>query len=95
MAVKRMDATEGGSARRTYASPEQLRYARVLDAGMRFGLGVLVCGFIVYVTDLVPARVPLAQMPELWTLSAPRYRGAGGLGVARHVGERRDASAPR
>jgi hypothetical protein len=73
MAVKKVGATEGGNARRTYASPEQLRYARVLDAGMWFGLGVLVCGFIAYVTGLVPAHVPLAQMPELWTLSAPDY----------------------
>ena len=78
MGVKRVDATEGGSARRTYASPEQLRYARVLNVGMRFGLAVLVCGFIAYVTGLVPAHVPLAQMPELWTLSAPDYLRATG-----------------
>ena len=78
MAVKGVAATNGGSLRRTYASPEQLRYARVLDAGMRFGLGVLVCGFIAYVTGLVPAHVPLAQMPELWTLSAPEYLRATG-----------------
>jgi hypothetical protein len=78
MAVKGMGTTDGGSARRAYPSPEQLRYARVLDAGMRFGLGVLVCGFIAYVTGLVPAHVPLAQMPELWTLSAPEYVRATG-----------------
>jgi hypothetical protein len=78
MAIKRVDAPEGGGARRTHASREQLRYARVLDAGMRFGLGVLVCGFIAYVTGLVPAHVPLAQMPELWSLSAPEYLRATG-----------------
>ena len=78
MSVKSVDAREGGSPRRTYASPEQLRYARVLDAGMRFGLGVLACGFIAYVAGFVPAHVPLAQMPELWTLSAPEYLRATG-----------------
>ena len=56
MAVKGVAATNGGS-HGAVSSPEQLRYARVLDAGMRFGLGMLVCSFALYVTGLVPARV--------------------------------------
>ena len=71
-----MDVKDG---QRVYASPEQLRYARVLDAGMRFGLGVLVLGFIAYITGLVPAHVPLDQMPVLWALAAPEYLRATGM----------------
>ncbi|MCE9641779.1 MAG: hypothetical protein K8S22_16805 [Betaproteobacteria bacterium] len=66
------------AAQRVHASPEQLRYARVLDAGMKLGLGVLVAGFLAYVFGLVPALVPLAQMPGLWTLAAPEYLRATG-----------------
>ncbi len=64
---------------RTPVSPEQVRYARVLDAGMKFGLGVLVAGFFGYVSGIVPAHVPLAQMPALWTLAAPEYLRATGM----------------
>jgi hypothetical protein len=60
-------------ARTPQVSPEQLRYARLLDAGMRFGLGLLVLGFLLYVMDIVPARVALESLPRLWTLSATDY----------------------
>jgi len=68
----------GEPAQRVHASPEQLRYARVLDAGMKLGLGALAGGFLAYVFGLVPAHVPLAKMPELWTLAAPDYLRATG-----------------
>lgn len=70
---------DGDSMQRPCASPEQLRYARVLDAGMKSGLGVLVLSFLAYVSGLVPAHVPLAQMPGLWTLAAPEYLRATGM----------------
>lgn len=54
-------------------SPGQLRYARILDAGMRFGLLLLVLGFLIYVLDIVPARVAPESMPRLWVLSAADY----------------------
>ena len=59
--------------RRVSASPQQLRYARVLDAGMKFGLGVLILGFLAYVTGIVPARVPFEELAQLWGLAAPDY----------------------
>jgi len=74
-----MDVKDGASAQRVFASAEQLRYAKVLDAGMRFGLGVLVVGFIAYLAGLVPAHVPPEQMPGLWTLAAPDYLRAAGM----------------
>ncbi len=70
---------QNANAKRIYASPEQLRYAKVLNAGMRLGLAVLVTGFIAYVSGFVPAHVPLEKMPALWTLSAPDYLRATGM----------------
>ena len=79
MDVKTGDAEKRADAQRAYASPEQLRYARVLDAGMRIGLGMLVCSFVAYMAGWLPARVPVEQMPHLWMLSAPDYLGATGM----------------
>ncbi len=67
------------NAGRIHVSPEQLRYAKVLNAGMRAGLVVLVAGLFAYVSGLVPAHVPLEQLPALWTLSAPEYLRATGM----------------
>lgn len=50
-------------------SPEQLRYARVLDLGMKFGLALLVAGFGVYLGGVLPLHVPLEALPRLWALS--------------------------
>lgn len=51
-----------------YASAEQLRYARVLDVGMKLGLVMLAVTFLVYVTGMLPPHVPLEQLPQLWNL---------------------------
>lgn len=74
-----MDVKGGDRERHAYASPEQLRYAHVLDIGMRVGLGVLACGFIAYMLGWLPAHVPLAQMPDLWMLAAPDYLRVTGM----------------
>ncbi len=73
-----MDVEKHDGIQRAYAPAEQLRYARVLDVGMKIGLCVLVLGLLGYVSGLVPARVPLVQMPDLWTLAAPEYLRATG-----------------
>jgi hypothetical protein len=73
-----MGMNDGGGRQTASPSPAQLRYARVLDAGMKVGLCVLVLGFLAYVSGLVPAHVPPAQLPGLWTLAAPDYVRATG-----------------
>ena len=60
-------------------APEQLRYAQALDAGMKSGLAILVAGFVAYVLEILPARVPLEDLPRLWTLSASHYIHATGM----------------
>jgi hypothetical protein len=53
--------------------PEQLRYARVLDAASRLGLLVLIVSFVAYVTGLVDSLVPPERLPELWIHPVGRY----------------------
>lgn len=52
---------------------EQLRYARGLDAFTRVGLALLVASFAVYVFGLLPSRVPVDQLPSLWSLPVAEY----------------------
>ena len=59
--------------------PEQLRYARVLEVGMKVGLLLLVIGFLTYVFGIVPPHVPPDTLPSLWTLSASEYLRATGM----------------
>lgn len=68
-----------GRQRDSRASPEQLRYARVLDYGMKLGLIVLVAGLLAYVIGVVPAQVPLEELPRLWVLPVPDYLREAGM----------------
>jgi len=59
-----------------YASPEELRYAKILDAGAKAGLLLLVAGFLLYVSGGLPSRVVLAELPRYWGLAARQYAAA-------------------
>ena len=59
--------------RNRYASPEELRYARVLSLGARIGLLALIVVFALYVSGAIPPLVPLATLPEYWKLSAREF----------------------
>lgn len=63
----------------TAQPPEQLRYARWLDWGTRVGLVVLILSFAAYVLGLVPARLPVERLPELWALPVDRFLQASGM----------------
>jgi hypothetical protein len=61
------------------ATPEQVVYGRGLRAATRVGFVVLVAAFAAYVTGILPAHVPLAQLPQFWQLTAAQYRAAAGI----------------
>ena len=61
-----------------YASLEQLRYAKVMGAGVKIGFILLVVSFALYVTGVLPPLVPLDQVPRYWGLSAADYVKATG-----------------
>jgi hypothetical protein len=53
--------------------PEQLRYARWLEAGTRAGLAALVLLFVIYALGLLAPHVPVQRLPELWVLPAGEF----------------------
>lgn len=54
-------------------APEQSRYARMLDWGMKLGLAVVAAGLLAYVSGMLPAQVPQADLLRLWGLPAAEY----------------------
>lgn len=72
-----MSAT--GRRESAVAAPEQLRYARVLDWGMKLGLAVVVAGLVAYVFGVLPAQVPQPDLPRLWGLPAVEYLRETGM----------------
>jgi hypothetical protein len=58
---------------RPVVAKEQLRYARVLEWGARIGLAVAVLAFALYVAGVLPGRVPLQDLPTLWSLPLAEY----------------------
>lgn len=54
-------------------SIEQQRYATLLSWGSRSGLAILVVTFIAYMFGLMPAHVPLEQLPQYWALPSHEY----------------------
>lgn len=59
-------------------SREALRYARWLDRITRAGFVVLLVTFFVYVLELLPAAVPLAEIAHHWALPLEQYLAATG-----------------
>jgi len=62
----------------TDQSREQRRYAALLEWCTRIGLAVVVLAFAAYVLGLVPARVPLDRLAEVWSLPVEQYLQATG-----------------
>ena len=58
---------------RPVVAEEQLRYARVLEWGARIGLAIAVLAFALYVAGVLPGRVPLQDLPTLWSLPLADY----------------------
>lgn len=65
----------------TLAVPEQVVYAEFLDHGMRAGLGLLVLSFLAYVFGLVDPQIPLAELPNYWSMPVGQYLHKVGVGT--------------
>ena len=48
-------------------------YARWLDIATRAGFAISLCAFLVYVGGLLPAFVPLEELPRYWALPVHRF----------------------
>jgi hypothetical protein len=54
-------------------SPEQLRYASVLEKGMYFGLACLFVTFAVYMSGIMGPYIPLDELSQHWTKNVHDY----------------------
>ena len=58
---------------------EQLAYATILDKGMKIGFLMLVFSFIIYLTGIFPAYIPVNDLPKYWTMPVHKYLEATGI----------------
>jgi hypothetical protein len=56
-----------------YASPEQLRYAKVLGVGVQAGFVLLVITFVLYLAGVLEPLVPVDQLPKYWGLPVAEF----------------------
>jgi hypothetical protein len=55
------------------ATEEQLAYANVLEMGVKAGLLIIIVTFIIYLSGILPAHVPVNDLPKYWGLPANKY----------------------
>jgi hypothetical protein len=61
---------------KTKASEEQMAYAGVLNIGMWSGLALLIVTFFVYISGVLPAFVPIKDLPKYWTMRVHEFNVA-------------------
>lgn len=74
-----MELTPRSSLTLPEPTREQIVFAAVLRAGTGLSMLALVLGFLLYLGGLVPALVPIGELPRYWGLSAEHYLAATGL----------------
>ncbi len=57
-------------------TPEQIRYAGVLEKGMFVGLMCLLVTFALYVFGIMEPHIPLDELAEHWTKNVDEYLAA-------------------
>ena len=65
--------------KKVLATEEQLAYAKLLDAGMKLGLLILIVTFIVYLTGILAPHVPVNDLPKFWKMPVHKYLAATGI----------------
>jgi hypothetical protein len=60
-------------------STEQLAYATILDIGMKIGLLTLIATFIIYLTGILPAYIPVNDLPKYWAHPVNTYLQETGI----------------
>lgn len=58
---------------------EQLRYAAWLHWSTLAGFLTLIGTFVAYVFNILPARIPLERLPQVWNLPAAEYLKTTGM----------------
>ena len=55
------------------ATPEQLRYAAILEKGMYIGLLLLLVTFMIYIFGIMKPYIPLDKISDYWSLGVHDY----------------------
>jgi len=56
-------------------TPEQIRYAGILEKGMYAGLVCLFVTFALYVSGIMTPYIPLSDLPEYWSMRVGHEEG--------------------
>jgi hypothetical protein len=62
-----------------YATYEQMLLAKLLRIVVAIGLSLIVVGFVLYVSGVLPAFVTPRDVSQLWQLSSAEYQEATGI----------------
>lgn len=79
--LRRQQATRAQNLRLKYVTPEQLAYADLLGVGIKIGRHLLAGTFVLYVLGIIPAKIPLSQLPAYWSMAADQYSNLVGIGT--------------
>lgn len=63
----------------SHAKEEQLLYAKVLNAGMAFGLLSTIAAFLVYISGLMPPKISFDDLQRYWKMPVNQYLKASGM----------------
>ena len=58
---------------------EQIRYAAWLHWSTLAGFLTLIGTFVAYIFNILPARIPLSQLPQVWNKPAPEFLRVTGM----------------
>ena len=63
----------------SHAKEEQLLYAKVLNAGMAFGLLSTIAAFLVYISGLMPPKISFDNLQRFWKMPVHQYLKESGM----------------
>lgn len=63
----------------SHAKEEQLLYAKVLNAGMAFGLLSTIGAFLVYISGLMPPKISFDDLQRYWKMPVNKYLKESGM----------------
>ncbi len=61
------------------ATEEQLKYAKILDIGMKVGLLAIIITFIIYAAGILTPYIPVSDLSKYWGLSVYKYLETTGI----------------
>ncbi|AEH44212.1 hypothetical protein Thein_0329 [Thermodesulfatator indicus DSM 15286] len=53
--------------------PEAIIFAKILQYGSMFGIGLMIITFLIYIFGILPSFVPPEKLPKIWHLTAHEF----------------------